>query len=609
MAAASFQSFPAMFLHRIQATPDSDALYYPDANEEWKTLRWKEVGERVRAIACGLRALGLAPEERASIISNTRYDWILVDIAIGCARGATTTIYPSTTTDGVEYIIKDSETKVVFAEDASQVKKLADIRANTPGVAKVVVMSGNGGHDGWVITLSELEELGRQWDKDNAGAYEAGIREVRPEHIATLIYTSGTTGEPKGVVLTNDCWVFEGEAMNNLGFLTPADKQFLWLPLSHSFGKVLEAAIIRIGVPTAVDGRIDRIVENLGKVRPTFVAAVPRIFEKVYNKVVSGAKDGGKLKWKIFQWAVGVGKEVSQLRQAGRQPTGALALKFSVADKLVFSKLRDRFGGRLRFFISGSAPLNRELAEFFHAANILIVEGYGLTETSAASFVNRPDKFKFGTVGLGLPGVEVRLDPDTSEILLQSRGVMRGYHNKPEASAETLFTDATGTWLRTGDKGEIDPDGFLRITDRIKDLIKTSGGKYIAPQALEGNLKNKSTLIEQVLVHGNNRNFCSALITLNLEAAQKWATEQGKGELSVAQLAKDPALNAEIQRAINALNDGLARYETIKKFAILPRDFTIEGGELTPSMKVKRKTVEAMYKDLLDGFYAGAKDD
>jgi len=609
VAAASFQSFPAMFLHRIQATPDSDALYYPDANEEWKTLRWKEVGERVRAIACGLRALGLAPEERASIISNTRYDWILVDIAIGCARGATTTIYPSTTTDGVEYIIKDSETKVVFAEDASQVKKLADIRANTPGVAKVVVMSGNGGHDGWVITLSELEELGRQWDKDNAGAYEAGIREVRPEHIATLIYTSGTTGEPKGVVLTNDCWVFEGEAMNNLGFLTPADKQFLWLPLSHSFGKVLEAAIIRIGVPTAVDGRIDRIVENLGKVRPTFVAAVPRIFEKVYNKVVSGAKDGGKLKWKIFQWAVGVGKEVSQLRQAGRQPTGALALKFSVADKLVFSKLRDRFGGRLRFFISGSAPLNRELAEFFHAANILIVEGYGLTETSAASFVNRPDKFKFGTVGLGLPGVEVRLDPDTSEILLQSRGVMRGYHNKPEASAETLFTDATGTWLRTGDKGEIDPDGFLRITDRIKDLIKTSGGKYIAPQALEGNLKNKSTLIEQVLVHGNNRNFCSALITLNLEAAQKWATEQGKGELSVAQLAKDPALNAEIQRAINALNDGLARYETIKKFAILPRDFTIEGGELTPSMKVKRKTVEAMYKDLLDGFYAGAKDD
>jgi long-chain acyl-CoA synthetase len=609
VAAASFQSFPAMFLHRIQATPDSDALYYPDANEEWKTLRWKEVGERVRAIACGLRALGLAPEERASIISNTRYDWILVDIAIGCARGATTTIYPSTTTDGVEYIIKDSETKVVFAEDASQVKKLADIRANTPGVSKVVVMSGNGGHDGWVITLSELEELGRQWDKDNAGAYEAGIREVRPEHIATLIYTSGTTGEPKGVVLTNDCWVFEGEAMNNLGFLTPADKQFLWLPLSHSFGKVLEAAIIRIGVPTAVDGRIDRIVENLGKVRPTFVAAVPRIFEKVYNKVVSGAKDGGKLKWKIFQWAVGVGKEVSQLRQAGRQPTGALALKFSVADKLVFSKLRDRFGGRLRFFISGSAPLNRELAEFFHAANILIVEGYGLTETSAASFVNRPDKFKFGTVGLGLPGVEVRLDPDTSEILLQSRGVMRGYHNKPEASAETLFTDATGTWLRTGDKGEIDPDGFLRITDRIKDLIKTSGGKYIAPQALEGNLKNKSTLIEQVLVHGNNRNFCSALITLNLEAAQKWATEQGKGELSVAQLAKDPALNAEIQRAINALNEGLARYETIKKFAILPRDFTIEGGELTPSMKVKRKTVEAMYKDLLDGFYAGAKDD
>lgn len=609
MAAASFQSFPAMFLHRVQATPDSDAIYYPDAQEEWKTLRWKDVGERVRAIACGLRAQGLEPEQRASIISNTRYEWILIDVAIGCARGATTTIYPSTTSDGVRYILKDSESVIVFAEDASQIKKLVDERAGTPDVRRVVALSGAGGHDGWVITLAELEEQGRAWDKANPGAYEAGIRDVQPDHIATLIYTSGTTGEPKGVVLTNECWVFEGEAMNNLGFLTPADKQFLWLPLSHSFGKVLEAAMIRIGVPTAIDGRIDRIVENLGKVRPTFVAAVPRIFEKVYNKVVSGAKEGGALKWKIFQWSVGVGREVSQLRQAGRQPSGLLAIKFGVADKLVFSKLRERFGGRLRFFISGSAALNRELAEFFHAANVLIVEGYGLTETSAASFVNRPDKFKFGTVGLGLPGVEVKLDPDTHEILLQSRGVMRGYHNKPEATAETLFTDSTGTWLRTGDKGEIDPDGFLRITDRIKDLIKTSGGKYIAPQALEGNLKNKSTLIEQVLVHGNDRNFCSALLTLNEENAKKWAAAQGKGELSIAQLAADPDLIAELQGAINALNEGLARYETIKRFAVLPTDFTIDGGELTPSMKVKRKVVEGKYKALLDGFYAGSMAD
>lgn len=609
MAAASFQSFPAMFLHRVQATPDSDAIYYPDAQEDWKTLRWKDVGERVKAIACGLRAQGLGPEQRASIISNTRYEWILIDVAIGCARGATTTIYPSTTSDGVSYILKDSESVIVFAEDASQIKKLLDERAKIPEVRRVVTLSGPGGHDGWVITLAELEEQGRAWDKANPGAYEEGIRSVEPDHIATLIYTSGTTGEPKGVVLTNECWVFEGEAMNNLGFLTPADKQFLWLPLSHSFGKVLEAAMIRIGVPTAIDGRIDRIVENLGKVRPTFVAAVPRIFEKVYNKVVSGAKEGGALKWKIFQWSVGVGREVSQLRQAGRQPSGLLAIKFGVADKLVFSKLRERFGGRLRFFISGSAALNRELAEFFHAANVLIVEGYGLTETSAASFVNRPDKFKFGTVGLGLPGVEVKLDPDTSEILLQSRGVMRGYHNKPEATAETLFSDASGTWLRTGDKGEIDPDGFLRITDRIKDLIKTSGGKYVAPQALEGNLKNKSTLIEQVLVHGNDRNFCSALLTLNEDNAKKWAAAQGKGEMSIAQLAADPALIAELQGAINALNEGLARYESIKRFAVLPTDFTIDGGELTPSMKVKRKVVEGKYKALLDGFYAGSMAD
>lgn len=607
MPAASFQSFPEMFLHRVSATPDTDAFYYPDSKEEWKTLRWKEVGERVRAIATGLRSLGLEPEDRAAILCNTRVEWVLADLGISCAAGATTTIYPSSTEAQVEFILDDSGSRVVFAEDDAQVEKLAAIRERCPAVIKVVNITGRGGHDGWVISLSELEEAGAAWDKANPGAYEAGIQAVKPHHLATLIYTSGTTGNPKGVELTNDCWVFEGEAMDQLGFLTPADKQFLWLPLSHSFGKVLEASVIRIGMPTAIDGRIPKIVENLGIVRPTFVAAVPRIFEKVYNKVVAGAKEGGRLKWRTFQWALAVGREVSQLKQRGLQPSGALALKYAVADKLVFSKLKERFGGRLRFFISGSAPLSREIAEFFHAADILILEGYGLTESSAASFVNRPDRFKFGTVGTPLPGVEVQIDPADNEILLGGRGIMRGYYRLEEKSAECLFTDDEGkTWLRTGDIGERDPDGFLRITDRKKDLIKTSGGKYVAPQDLEGRLKTRSQYISQVLVHGNQRNFCTALFTLDADELTAWADKNGREGRSYEELTKDEEVRAMLQAAVDDLNSELARYETIKKFAILPRDFTIEGGELTPSLKMKRKAIEKQYKDLLDSFYEGA---
>ena len=608
MAAASFKSFPEMFRHRISSTPDTEAFSYPDADDTWQVMKWREVGERVRAIACGLRSLGLELEQRAAILCSTRVEWVLVDVGISCARGATTTIYPSSTSEQVEYIVRDSQTRVVFVEDDAQMEKLAAIRQRCPEVVRVVNLTGRGGHGGWSMSLQELEEAGKAWDAAHEGAYEAGIDEIEPHHLATLIYTSGTTGDPKGVELLHDCWVFEAEAMDTLGFMTPADKQFLWLPLSHSFGKVLEALTIRIGIPTAIDGRLDRIVPNLAEVRPTFVAAVPRIFEKVFNKVVADAKSS-KIKLRVFKWALEVGRAVSQLKQKGQQPTGALAFKAAMAERLVFSKLQDKFGGRLRFFISGSAPLSREIAEFFHAADILILEGYGLTESSAASFVNRPDRFKFGTVGHALPGVEVRIDPADGEILMRGRGIMRGYFNKPEKTAETLDRTEDGDWLRTGDIGEIDADGFLRITDRKKDLIKTSGGKYVAPQELEGKLKTRSGLISQVLVHGNRRNFCSALITLDPEALDKWCAEHDKAGTPMQTLVEDAALRAEIQAAVDELNTDLARYETIKKFALLPDDFSIEGGELTPSMKVKRKAVELKYADVLDGFYGGALAD
>jgi len=592
-----------MFLHRVSSTPDSDAFYYPDDDDRWQTLSWQDVGDQVRDIAGGLASLGLVKGDRVSILSNTRVDWILADLGILCSTGATTTIYPSNTAEECEYIIVDSGSRFVIAEDDSQVEKLLEAREQLGHVVKVITFDGRPGHDDWVITMRQLVELGRAWHTENPDVYEERIAAVESGDLATLIYTSGTTGKPKGVILSQDAWVFEGEAMDRMGFMSPADKQYLWLPLAHSFGKVLEAAIIRIGVPTAIDGRIDRIVPNLAQVQPTFMGAVPRIFEKVYNKVLGGAQDAGGLKWRIFSWSLAVGKEVSALRQRGKEPQGLLALKHRIADRLVFSKLKDTFGGRVRFFISGGAPLSKEIAEFFHAADILILEGYGLTESAAASFCNRPDNFKFGSVGPPLPGVELKIDPGNGEILIRSRGVMGGYHNRPEATAETLDDEG---WLHTGDVGELDDDGILKITDRIKDLIKTSGGKYVAPQELENRLKVMSPLIGQVVVHGNRRNFCSALITIDPDAVPKWAEDKGKSGLSYAELTQDPDMHKLVAEKVAALNATLASYETIKKFAILDEDFSLEAGELTASLKVKRKVVEKKYAEVLDGFYTGA---
>jgi long-chain acyl-CoA synthetase len=469
----------------------------------------------------------------------------------------------------------------------------------------VVVFDGKGTDDGWAMTLAQLEEKGRAYRQANAGKIEEIARAVKNDALATLIYTSGTTGRPKGVELTHDCWVYEAEALEAVQILRQDDVQLLWLPMAHSFGKVLEVAQIKIGFETAVDGRQDKLVDNLAVIKPTFVAAVPRVFEKVYNKVVAGAKEGGGLKLAIFSWAVANGRQASALRQKGQSVGGLLGLKMAVADKLVFSKLRDRFGGRLRFFVSGSAPLSRDVHEFFDAANILIMEGYGLTETSAASFVNLPTRFRIGTVGPALPGTEVKIAPEDGEILIRGRGVMRGYHGLKEQTAETLTADG---WLHTGDIGEIS-DGFLRITDRKKDLIKTSGGKYVAPQALEGKLKALCPLVSQAVVHGNNRQFCSLLVSLDPEAAKKWATDNGFASLSYEEIAKHEKMTQAMQGFVDQLNSGLARYESIKKFAILPAELTVDAGDLTPTLKLKRKAVEAKYKALLDGFYVGSVAD
>ena len=602
MALAPYKSVSELILNRAAATPDREAFRYPK-DGRWESISWKQVVEKVRALSGGLRALNVVPEERVAIMCSTRVEWILADYAIMCAAGATTTIYPSTTPEDTAYIVNDSGTVVVFAESDAHVAKLVAQRSEMPNIRKVINLDGKAGHDGWVITWDELIKMGQAKDAEDTQTFETVARSPKPEHLATLIYTSGTTGKPKGVELTHDCWVYESEGMDAIGILTDRDLQYLWLPLSHSFGKVLEVGQLRIGFPTAVDGRIDKIVENLGTIRPTVVGAVPRIFEKVHNAIVQNAKDAGGAKWKIFQWALGVGRQVSQLRQNRQEPTGLLAMKFALADKLVFSKIRDRFGGQVRLFISGSAPLSRYLAEFFHAAGMPIMEGYGLTETSAASFVNLPHRFKFGTVGHPLPGTEVKIAED-GEILIRGRGVMRGYYNLAEQTAETLKDG----WLLTGDIGEVDADGFLRITDRKKDLIKTSGGKYVAPQSIEGRFKAVCPYVSQIVVHGDNRNYCTALIALEEVATKKWAEQNGLTGLSYTQLSEHPQVSKLFQEHLDKLNSELASYESIKKFRLLPQDLSEADGDLTPSLKLKRKAVEKKYRSMLDAMYDAAVD-
>jgi long-chain acyl-CoA synthetase len=599
-------SIAQLLATRVQDTPDREAYRYP-VGEDWRSMTWRQAGERVKAIAAGLLSLGLAREERVGILSNTRLDWLLCDLGILSAGGATTTVYPSSGAEECAFILADSETRFAFVEDASQLKKLVAHKAELPGLSKIILIDGtpDAGAKDWAITLADLEAAGAAHLKNDPKAVDDVVKGIKGEHLATLIYTSGTTGKPKGVRLLHECWAYTADAMDATKLMTADDVQYLWLPMSHSFGKVLMAGHIASGSVCAVDGRIPKIVENLATVKPTVMAAVPRIFEKVYNKIVEGAKVGG-MKQKIFEWAVATGRKGSQLRQQGKTPGGMLALKLKLADKLVFSKIKARFGGRVQFFISGSAPLSREIAEFFHACGILILEGYGLTESSAASFVNRPSKYAFGSVGLPMPGTEVKLAPEDKEILMKSPGIMQGYHNLPEGTAETLTKDG---WLRTGDIGEIDANGFLRITDRKKDLFKTSGGKYIAPSFIEGKLKATCPLISQVVIHGAERNFVSALITLEEEATLKWARENGQDGKSYGDLVAAPETKAAIQTYIDGVNKTLNKWETVKQFAILPTDLTIDAGELTPSLKVKRKVVEKKYSSLLDKMYEGAMAD
>jgi len=590
----------AMFLERVAQTPDGEAYQYPVADgQPWASMTWKETGDRVEKLAAGLLALGIESEQRVGIAANTRVEWILADLAVMCAGGATTTVYPSTMAEDVAYILADSECRIVFAEDDDQVAKLRDNKAELPRLQKVVVFDGTTDGD-WVIGLDDLTVLGEKHLAADPDAVTKAVEALEPDQLATLIYTSGTTGRPKGVRLRHSSWTYEGAAIQAQGILSEDDLQFLWLPMAHSFGKVLLSTQLACGFATAVDGRVDKIIDNLAVVKPTFMGAAPRIFEKAYARIVTMQAAEGGAKEKIFNQAFKVGLEVERLKRDGRSVPLPLRLQHAVFDRLVFAKIRERFGGRVRFFISGAAALNQEIAEWFHAAGVLILEGYGLTETSAGAFVNHPDHYKLGTVGEVFPGSQVRLG-EGDEIQIKGPNVMDGYHNLPDETASTLTEDG---WLRTGDKGSLDADGFLTITGRIKELFKTSGGKYIAPPAIEAKFKAICPYASQFIVFGAERNYCVALVTLDPDALATWAEENGRGGASYADLVASDEVVAMVTGYVDELNSQLNRWETIKKFKLLDHDLTVESGELTPSMKVKRNVVEAENKALIDAMYA-----
>ncbi|WP_423833201.1 AMP-dependent synthetase/ligase [Streptomyces manipurensis] len=612
-----------LFLERVAATPDAEAYRYPvpsaggqGAPDDWKSLSWGQAAERVFAIAAGLVALGLETEDRVALASNTRVEWILSDLGVMCAGGAVTTIYPSTNADESAFILADSESRLLIAEDGAQLAKARERRADLPKLRHVVVMEAadavpaEGDPEGWVLSLADLEAKGREHLAKHPEAVDERIASITSQQLATLIYTSGTTGRPKGVRLLHDNWSYLAKAMVATGLIGKDDVQYLWLPLAHVFGKVLTSGQIEAGHVTAVDGRIDKIIENLPVVQPTYMAAVPRIFEKVYNGVAAKARAAGGAKYKIFQWSAGVAREYAKVTQDNFRRTGrasapfGLTTKHRIADALVYSKLRDAFGGKLRAAVSGASALAPDIGFFFSGAGIHILEGYGLTESSAASFVNPGEAYRTGTVGKPLPGTEVRI-ADDGEVLLRGPGIMQGYHGQPEKTAEVLESDG---WLHTGDIGELSPDGYLRITDRKKDLIKTSGGKYVAPAEIEGRFKAICPYVSTIVVHGADRNFCTALIALDEPSIVGWAAENGLEGKTYQQVLAAPETTRLIETYVQTLNEGLQRWQTVKKFRLLPRDLDVEHGDLTPSLKLKRPVVEREFKHLIEEMYEGSRE-
>jgi long-chain acyl-CoA synthetase len=567
------------------------AVMFKDERGNWETRTYSEIADTIRQLSLGLVELGVEKGEVVSILANTRPEWTYFDFAALTAGAVVAPIYQTNSAEECRYVLEDSDAKVVVVEDEEQMEKIRAVRNDCPQLEHVVRMTGSSDD---AISMQDLAARGSELDESD---WEQRWRSVTPEDVCTFIYTSGTTGPPKGCVITHGNYRSMLDMINSVHVIEEEELTYLFLPLAHSFAVLVQFGSFDLGATLAYWERDPlKIAANLVEVRPTYFPSVPRIFEKIYAGATAKAESAGGFTKLLFDWAIRVGRQVRELERQGREPGPLLRWQYMLADRQVLSKIRGLFGGRLRLAVSGAAPINPEILHFFEAAGVLVLEGWGMTETSTAATISTPDDYKIGTIGKPFPGCEVRIAPD-GEILVKGPNVFQGYYRKPEATSEALVDG----WLHTGDIGEIDEDGYIKITGRKKDIIITAGGKNITPANLEAEIK-QHPLVSQCVVVGDRRPYLVALVTLDEDEARSYAKDHGLPEDPEA-LASSEKVKAEIEAHVEQINKKFARVEQVKKIRILPQDLSQARGELTPTLKVKRAAVVSGYEREIEELY------
>jgi long-chain acyl-CoA synthetase len=568
------------------------AVMYADESGQWVSKTYQEVGELVRNLSLGLMDLGITKGDKLSILGNTRPEWTYFDFAALSAGATVVPIYQTNSPEECHYVLENSDARAVVVEDDEQLAKIREVRDRLPKLEHMIRMTGSSDD---AVSMQDLLDRGASGSEEE---WEERWRSVTPDDICTFIYTSGTTGPPKGCVISHRNYRSMLDMIHKVNVLGDDEVTYLYLPLAHSFALLIQLGSFDLGATLAYWERDPlKIIPNLAAVKPTYFPSVPRIFEKIYTAATAKAEQAGGLQKRIFWWAIGVGSKVRKLERQGRKPGFLLQRQHDLADRLVLANTRNLFGGRLKLAVSGAAPINPDILRFFDAAGVLVLEGWGMTETSTAATVATPEDFKFGTIGKPFPGCEIKI-ADDGEILVRGPNVFQGYYKNEEATRETLKDG----WLHTGDVGEIDADGFVKITGRKKDIIITAGGKNITPANLEAEIK-QHPLVSQCVVVGDRRPYLVALVTLDPEEAVKYAKEKGLPKDPEA-LAKDAGVRAAIEAHVDKINQKFARVEQVKKIAILPHDLSQEGGELTPTMKVKRAVVADKYEGEIEALYS-----
>ncbi len=562
--------------------------YKDQSKDAWVDVSYEEMGTIVKEVSLGLQSLGIERGDKVGILSNTRPEWTYSDFGILTAAGTVVPIYQTNSPEECHYVLDHSESRAVILEDAEQLEKIRKIRADLPNLEHVISMEPLEGDD--VISFDELRERGRAGTDED---YRSRIASVEPSDVATYIYTSGTTGPPKGCIIDHQNWRDMLDMVETQNVLMEEEVAYLFLPLAHAFARLIQLGSIDVGATIVYWERdANKIIPNLMEVKPTYFPSVPRMFEKIYAMAVGAAEDKAQL-----EQAIQLGKKVRQMQERGEAVPAELQAAFDQAEEKLFQNVRNLFGGRIKQAVTGAAPIAQEILEFFYASGVLVLEGWGMTETSTAATCNTAEAYRFGSVGKPFPGVEIKIAED-GEILARGPNIFRGYYKNQEATSDTIVDG----WLHTGDIGRLDDDGYLYITGRKKDIIITAGGKNITPANLENGLK-QNQYISQAVVHGDRRPFLTALITLDPESIIPWAQAQGIEDTDMASLAQNEKVRALVQEAVNVVNSKVARVEEVKKFTILPHDLTQETGELTPTLKVKRNVVYDKYAGELDALY------